>query len=251
MGLWWGNDDEIIQIVQDAIDAPLLEVPVESICYRIEYFRCRPQAKWQHRVNIDLPLPLQCLQSMVVRLNGYQAICGLNIHLSHQCGSTQVRDYLGHLVHRGVSEGAECGVHPVVHALARGKGKMRDQSPFPRVVAFRDDSKPVELQLGGCKRAREWPQHAPQRNLPVEVTCDNLRVQIGGMHVCHCRHGIALPVEANPEAAGEALYDVVHECLVGVCLEGAGPLGHHQRGVDPREFWWGGYVRLPATVQAQ
>ena len=66
------------------------------------------------------------------------------------------------------------------------------------------------------RHLREGPQSVARGALLLEVRADNLRVFVGGRNVATARpegHS-ALPVEADPEAMGDALYYIAGELSV-------------------------------------
>ena len=80
VGVWWGVDDEIFQIVPDEGDSRLGKVPIKGICYCV---RCRTKSEGQHRVNVHLAVPCHSLERPVLRVNGYEPICRLNINFAN------------------------------------------------------------------------------------------------------------------------------------------------------------------------
>ena len=57
---WRGYEDNIIQVVCDVADPCMIQAPIEGICHSVENIGNRAEAGWQHRVNIQLMVPLYC-----------------------------------------------------------------------------------------------------------------------------------------------------------------------------------------------
>ena len=80
-----------------------------------------------------------------------------------------------HRIYGGVGQGTEIWVNPVVDAPTMWEGKVRNQPPFPCVVALGYYPKTIEMQWGKGERVSEkGPSIQPNESsflMYVEMTC--------------------------------------------------------------------------------
>ena len=77
-----------------------------------------------------------------------EALGGLDIDLREQGSRWECRDHFCQLVHRHVGEGAEVPVNAIIHAQPRRERQVRNEPPFSRISAFRDDAEAVDVAWG-------------------------------------------------------------------------------------------------------
>ena len=81
----WCHNNKVIQIMPDQWNTGLMQMLAECISHCIKYLWHRSEAEWQHRVNVQMPIPLHGQEGAVVGVDGNKPICRFNVYFGKEC----------------------------------------------------------------------------------------------------------------------------------------------------------------------
>ena len=188
------------------------------------------QTKWESHVNIIFFTPNHSQERTILRMDSHIAISTRHIELGHKSTSAPSHNAFYKGVNRDILNWKGRFRNAVINTVALWRREIQDEAPFTRLVAFRDNSKTADVQVG-IRRNSKGASDPSMWNLRLKVSIYDWWVDQGRSHV---RRGWPQSdwrgLKTNVKTLPETSKNVGSCCLIRIVTQLSLEVGKLQRG---------------------